>query len=1128
MKPLALILIGLFSTVTLVPAVFAQDAADAETTESVTISIPDAGTSMLVVKGTTAQVIKTEGDKAAVTLMLPDGYSVQAQIPTKYLKMLPRKDAPLASSVVLRQIPVGSTPVKLPAIFGDHMVLQRGIPFPIWGWAGPNDPITVSIGSLTASTRADDDGKWMMRLRGLPDSATATELDVAGPSNRIAIHDVLIGDVWLCAGQSHMSTPLSQTSTAKSETPLANHPEIRLFVAKFHSSPTALTDCEGSWVVCSPDTVQTFSAVGYFFGKEIAETQKVPLGLIGAYGSEFQEQAWVSLEGLQADDDLEGDYIRPYLKDSLDLTSLQQPHDRWLAAGGAAYLDTMAQWNSEVAQLQQNGQPATLPPSLPAGLPQEPTAPAAPGLPSMLSNSMIAPLIPFALKGVIWYAGETDRPQSDIYSTLLPSLIADWRQRWGEGDFPFLYVQHPAHALSRHRRTQVQDAQLKALKAVSNTGMAITTDLTDGFGVNPSSEGDAGSGSGTNTHTSDQGDVGHRLALVARHLAYGENVGFSGPLFESFKIDGNKIHIRFTNVGKGLKVGTLPASSSTANSDSATQIKGFGLAGVGHELIDATATIESSDSIVVSCDQVPIPYNVAYVGAGNPDFNLFNSDNLPAAAFRTDGPVVPPSDSLLVAQRDDSYTIGTIKYFSNPRSVPNLDFPVYHAATKPDEKNIPQETRVFTPYLEVEVAAKEPALSRSLVARAYFYDQDKKLIASMQRPAKKEAKQTASWGPIVVPPDMPQSIYFEVPDQVQQQSDWAAVVVFGDANGVAAQIYPSQAELKDYDYPGKMPAKIPANAVVESEPVLSPIITHVEKTDNPNQPQITMFMRLPLGITHAAEAKGVLCMSLVAKNVDNVQFQLQGVRNADDVGQVLQFADDHKLIVLCWGSHQLWNPRKNWDEQTPEEARDADLAFDQIAKAWEKGVQYFVQNESIPANNYLLWGESGSAQYACRLALRKPDYFLAVHVHIPSSFDKPTPQANRILWCLTTGELEAGHERSLKFYSQCEALGYPMVYKAVAGLGHAWSPISAELGLRFFEYALSVSNQRLAYDSNPLNQRISTGDEAVQPWLGSFQKPSFLGDIVNQEIFPSDQTNMVPSGFRTPLPTKEIADAWNK
>ena len=229
----------------------------------------------------------------------------------------------------------------------------------------------------------------------------------------------------------------------------------------------------------------------------------------------------------------------------------------------------------------------------------------------------------------------------------------------------------------------------------------------------------------------------------------------------------------------------------------------------------------------------------------------------------------------------------------------------------------------------------------------------------------------------------------------------------------------------------------------------------------------------------------------------------------------------------------MWDPHKSWDDLSPDTALATDQAFDQVAHAWEQGVKYFVDQYGIPSSGYLLWGMSGSAQYACRLALRKPDYFLAVHVHIPSSFDKPTPEGRKVLWCLTTGELESGHKRSLRFYAQCRALGYPMIYKAIMRLGHAGSPIADDIGLKFFDYALSVSDKRVAYDAslnNPLTQfqLAQTDDNQIKPWLDSFCRPAYVGDSVNQRMFPYEQQDMVPVGFRVPLPTKAIADAWNK
>jgi hypothetical protein len=275
---------------------------------------------------------------------------------------------------------------------------------------------------------------------------------------------------------------------------------------------------------------------------------------------------------------------------------------------------------------------------------------------------------------------------------------------------------------------------------------------------------------------------------------------------------------------------------------------------------------------------------------------------------------------------------------------------------------------------------------------------------------------------------------------------------------------------------------------------------------------------------------------MLANNVDVLRKLLQGQATywgIDEIRGLYRFADEHKLMILCWGSHRLWDPAKNWDDLSADAAYSSEQTFDHVAGAWERGVLSLGKDYGLPQNNYLLWGISGSAQYACRLALRKPQYFLAVHVHIPSSFDKPTPEGRKILWCLTTGELEAGHARSLRFYAQCKALGYPIIYKAIVGLGHENSSEAANLGFKFFDYALTVRDQRAQFDTaynDPLAQfqADQTGSGQPQPWIASFSRPPFVGDIVNQEMLPANQTDMVPTNFRTPLPTREIADAWNK
>jgi len=312
---------------------------------------------------------------------------------------------------------------------------------------------------------------------------------------------------------------------------------------------------------------------------------------------------------------------------------------------------------------------------------------------------------------------------------------------------------------------------------------------------------------------------------------------------------------------------------------------------------------------------------------------------------------------------------------------------------------------------------------------------------------------------------------------------------------------------------------------------MDPVVEYVVKTKSPKQPQITLFMRPPPGMTDATQANGVLAICLPAWDVEGIKQKLQGIEPGKEVGGLMEFAENHKLIILCWGSTRLWDPQKSWDEQNKAVNKEMDETFDDVAAAWAGGVEQLAKQYRIPDKNFLLWGSSGSAQYVCRLALRKPEYFLAIHAHVPSSYDKPTPEARRVLWCLTTGELESGYERSKRFYAQCRELGYPIVYKAIVGLGHAGHSNANALGLKFYEYALGMRDQREAFDKSLKDSlgrsQLQKQEGPLPPWPESFRTPAFVGDIVNQEIFPFEQQEMAPAGFRVPLPIKEIADAWN-
>jgi len=535
--------------------------------------------------------------------------------------MKPISFLPVSTFLLTLGLVSGRAEVKLPGIFGDHMVLQRGTSVPVWGTAAPDEAVTVTAGSVTASTKADKDGKWIVHLDKLSLSTTPIELEV-NATNKIALHDVLVGDVWVCSGQSNMAFALGEASTAKEEIPAANHPDIRLFIVKVTANFKPQSDCVGQWVLCTPDTARDFSAVGYFFGKEIAATENVPVGLIGSYVGSTPAQAWTSLGTLQGDPDLKKAYADPFTELAADPVAVKAAHDAWLASGGSAYLAAMKKfYEDNWAALQKGQHPPPQP--APYAIP-EPPYEGQTTISTVLFNGMIAPLEPFAIKGVIWYQGESNGGNS-LYAKLFPAMIADWRKSWGQGDFPFLYVQLPNLGARSPNPAEIsgwpvaREDQLDGL-ALPNTGMAITIDAGDG----------------NNLHPPYKDIVGHRLAQYARHLVYGEDLVYSGPLYDSFKIDGNKVTITFKNVGTGLKIGTPPVTPPGSTPPPKNELKGFAVAGIDHKYSWAKATISGTNTVTVTCDRVSAPTSVIYGWDADPEVNLYNSADLPASPFRTD------------------------------------------------------------------------------------------------------------------------------------------------------------------------------------------------------------------------------------------------------------------------------------------------------------------------------------------------------------------------------------------------------------------------------------------------------------------------------------------------------------
>ncbi len=483
--------------------------------------------------------------------------------------------------------------VKLPAVIGDNMVLQQGVEAPIWGWAAPGEKVTVKFGSDSKTATAGEDGKWMVKLSPMK-AGGPLEMTIAG-ANSITLKNILVGEVWVASGQSNMHMAVSSAKDAEQEIAAANYPKIRLITVPNVTAETPQADFDGKWVECSPETVKNFSAAAYFFGRDLAKDLDVPIGIIHTSWSGSIAEAWMSSGSLEA----HADTLKPLLDHWQDLDA------KWdAAAADAAYKTRLDEWQKAADAASAAG----------ARAPRRPRQPEPPMLdmnhPSVLYNAMIAPLIPYAMRGVIWYQGEGNSGRAFQYRTLFPALIEDWRAKWGEGDFPFLYVQ-----LANYRATQpepvestwaeLREVQLKTL-SLPNTGMAVIIDV-----------GDAG-----NVHPTDKQTVGYRLALAARALVYGEKIVYSGPIYDSYSVGGGEVTIKFKHVGSGL----------VAKGDKLT---GFQIAGEDREFVWADARIDG-DTVVVSSPSVARPVSVRYAWQDNPVANLYNEEGLPASPFRTD------------------------------------------------------------------------------------------------------------------------------------------------------------------------------------------------------------------------------------------------------------------------------------------------------------------------------------------------------------------------------------------------------------------------------------------------------------------------------------------------------------
>ncbi len=450
----------------------------------------------------------------------------------------------------------------------------------------------------------------------------------------------------------------------------------------------------------------------------------------------------------------------------------------------------------------------------------------------------------------------------------------------------------------------------------------------------------------------------------------------------------------------------------------------------------------------------------------------------------------------------------------------------------PGRANLRKGTTSFSPCLEVKVSVKENIRSDTTFAKAYFYGEDNKIIESLQTPSKSglpgTVKASQVQSPVLFYKDQLNRFFFEVPDEIAKVK-WKAVIVFGDENETQVATYPPTISAFHLDYPERRLVEDKSAKRIARKPAMDPLIEHVVRTQNPKMPQITLFLRPPKGITDATHIQGVLAVCILANGLEEMKRELTKEEMSGDYDGLFSFANKHKLAILAWGSKRLWDPGKNYDDLPKEKAKEIDVSLDTVSTAWARGVQELGEKYGIPQRNFLLWGNCGAGQWAQRLCLRKPEYFLAVYIHQPGSYDKPTPEAAKVLWCLTIGELYGGYERSKQWVNMVRDMGYPIIYKAIPDLGHHTHPDATALGFAFLDFALQQKEKRIALDT-ALQKNISNAsiEKPASPWLKEFNSPAFWGDMVNQEVFPADQVSMIPKGYRIPLPTKEIADIWMK
>lgn len=475
--------------------------------------------------------------------------------------------------------------VSLPNIFGSHMVLQRDQANRVWGKAAPNESVTVTIGDQSHSTQAAADGKWQVTLAALPVGGPHT-LTVKGATNTLTLEDVLVGEVWICAGQSNMQWSIDVSRDADLERAAARFPKIRIVTVPNVGTQEPQWNFEGRWEVSSPQTIGGFSAVGYFFGRQLHKTLDVPVGLINVAWGGSACEAWVR-------------------RDLLEANELYKPLLEMWSGREADYPRLLEEWKVAAKKAKDEGKN---PPGHPDWIMKGNHRPA------NIYNGVLKPVLGYGIRGAIWYQGESNASRAYQYRELFPLMIQSWRNEWGQGDFPFYWVQLADFLAEQPNPgesnwAELREAQTMTTKRLPNVGQAVIIDI----------------GEGRDIHPQNKLDVGKRLARLALTDVYQvKGISARSPTYESMQVEGNKVLLTFTNVDNGWRPFDV------------NEPRGFAIAGADKKWVWAKGEFVGSNQIRVYADEVAEPVAVRYAWADNPVCNVFSATGLPLTPFRTD------------------------------------------------------------------------------------------------------------------------------------------------------------------------------------------------------------------------------------------------------------------------------------------------------------------------------------------------------------------------------------------------------------------------------------------------------------------------------------------------------------